>query len=177
MLARGNPLCGCRARPSLRRASPPPPLGWGRARLRCAGAVASAPPASRGPACGGPPARAPGAAERPPRVPLGGARRICRGFGRRSSTPGGLNPRALGGLSPAFFRSARAGPRRGAALSAGPLIGCCRAGGLSPALALSRRFTRRRFALAAALQQLLTMRPAIALAYPRRACQQAHRSW
>lgn len=54
---------------------------------------------SRSPAVRGPPARAPGAAVRPRRVPLRGARRICPGFGRRSSPPGGLNPAALGALA------------------------------------------------------------------------------
>lgn len=51
------------------------------------GRCASAPPARARPPSGGPPARAPGAAVRPRRVPLRGARRICPGFGRRSSAP------------------------------------------------------------------------------------------
>lgn len=75
---------------------------------------------SRSPAVRGPPASAPGAAVRPRRVPLRGARRICPGFGRRSSPPGGLNPAALGALvfSRACFRSARPGPRRSCSSSA-----------------------------------------------------------
>lgn len=82
------------------------------------------------------------------------------------------------------FRSARAGPRRGAAQSAGGLIGCGRAGGLAPALALSRRSTRRRVALGGPADARPTgihaarlSAPAYPHATPRTACRPERRAW
>lgn len=110
-----------------------------------------------------------------------------------AGAPGVAPPRRGGSIrarwagsrcSPAFSRSARAGPRRGAAQSAGGLIGCGRAGGLAPALALSRRFTRRRVALGGPADARPTgihaarlSAPAYPHATPRTACRPERRAW
>lgn len=110
-----------RARPSLRRASPPPPVRSASRSLRSAVAVASAPPARGRPPSGGPPARARGAAGRPRRVPLRGARRICPGFGRRSSAPSAAQSAravALASLALLFSLRARGAAGAGRSLSA-----------------------------------------------------------
>lgn len=83
-IAKGCAFCAL-ARRSAARRRPRRPGGLPLALLR--GRSASAPPSRGRPPSAGPPARAPGAAVRPRRVPLRGARRICRGFGRRSSAP------------------------------------------------------------------------------------------
>ena len=107
---------------------------------------------------------------RPPRVappaagpPLAPPARLSVPLAFRSAAlaafagaPGVAPPRRGGSIrarwagsrcSPAFSRSARAGPRRGAPTEGAGMIGRGRAGGLPPALALARRYTKRRVAL------------------------------
>ena len=161
MLAHANPaspVCALARRSAARRRPRRPawlPLALlrGRCRVRAA--------RSRAPAGRGPPARAPGAAVRPRRVPLRGARRTCPGSGRRFSAPGGLIPAALGALRAPF--PAPRGRAPGASTpSPARLISSARRGAAPP-----RRLTKRRFRSGRRLRRRPAyMRAADALASP-----------
>lgn len=161
MLAHANPaspVCALARRSAARRRPRRPawlPLALLRGRCRFRSAL------SRAPAVRGPPARAPGAAVRPRRVPLRGARRTCPGSGRRFSAPGGLIPAALGALRAPF--PAPRGRAPGASTpSPARLISSARRGAAPP-----RRLTKRRFRSGRRLRRRPAyMRAADALASP-----------